>query len=105
LRKTLNIWWVIVFVACVLAAFFMYSNKLADEIDAMQDILEEEKVKLTEMHAANTELENELKSAGTEAFIENQARDQYGFMMPDEIRFVISNPHAQNDDGAEIPSP
>ena len=33
-----------------------------------------------------------LASVGSDAYIENQARTVYGYMMPDEIRLVISNP-------------
>ena len=105
MRKTVNIWWVIAFVACCLFAFFAYSNKLSAEIDALQKTLDHEKAKLTEMQEENAELDAKLQIAGTDAFVENQARDLYDFMMPDEIRFVISNPQAQNQNTAEVSAP
>ena len=105
LRRTINIWWMIGFVVCVLIAFFVYSNKLSDEIETLQSMLEQEKIKLAEMRSENADLEAELNNAGTEAFVENQARDLYGYMMPDEIRFVLSNPQPENSDTSEIPSP
>ncbi len=105
MRRTMSIWWVIGFIACVLVAFFAYSNQLSAEIDAAQDMLEHEKMDLIDLQAETAELELELKSAGTEAFVENQARDLYGFMMSDEIRFVISNPEVKNTETAETPSP
>ena len=105
LRRTINLWWVIGFIACVLVAFFAYSNKLTDEIDTLQRMLEQEKIKLAEMRSENADLEAELNNAGTEAFVENQARDLSGYMMPDEIRFVISNPQTEVTETSEIPSP
>lgn len=44
-----------------------------------------------------------LDTVGSDSFIENQARTMYGYMMPDEIRFVITNPEALYGDD-EIPS-
>ena len=37
-------------------------------------------------------LRETLDELGTDAFIENLARTQYGYMKADEIRFVITNP-------------
>lgn len=105
LRRTISIWWVVGVIACVLVAFFSYSNKLSGEIDTLQKMLEQEKIKLAEMRSENAELEAELNNAGTEAFVENQARDLYGYMMPDEIRFVLTNPHTESEGTSEIPSP
>ena len=105
LRKTLNIWWIIGFIACILVLFFSYSTKLSKEIETMQKMLEQEKIKLAEMRSENAKLESELNNAGTEAFVENQARDLYGYMMPDEIRFVLANHHAESENVTEVPSP
>ena len=104
MRRTLNIWWVIAAFACVLVAFFIYSSKLSATIDEMQNVIEEGSMRLTALQAENAELEAVLKSAGTDAFIENQARNEYDYMMPDEIRFVITT---SEDTYAkeEIPSP
>jgi len=37
-------------------------------------------------------LQETLAMMGTDAFIESQARDLYGYMKSDEIRFVITDP-------------
>lgn len=105
LRRTINILWVVGFIACVLVAFFVYSNKLSDETDTLQKMLEQEKINLAEMRSENADLEAELNNAGTESFVENQARDLYGYMMPDEIRFVLTNPQPEGSETSEIPSP
>jgi len=104
MRRTISIWWVIAFVAVVLIAFLAFSSKLSDEIATMQSMLENEKMLLTQAEAQKAELDAELKNAGTDAYIENEARNEYDFMMRNEIRFIISNPHSTSDDQkAEMP--
>ena len=58
---------------------------------------------LTELQGEQADLKTQLETVGTAAFIENQARTMYGYMMPDEIRFVITNPEALYGED-EIPS-
>ena len=107
MRRTVNIWCVIAVIACVLIAFFWYSSKLSETIQELQAAVEEGNVRLAALQAENAELEATLKAAGTDAFVENQARNEYGYMMPDEIRFVITGSDAasQNNVETEVPSP
>lgn len=106
MRRTVNIWWVIAVIACVFVAFFCYSSKLSETIEELQDAVEQGNVRLAALQAENARLEAELKTADTDAFVENQARNEYGYMMPDEIRFVITGTDAEeNQNQAEVPSP
>ena len=50
------------------------------------------------VHGRQDRLEAEEETVGTDAFVEQQARDVYDFMMPDELRFVISFPDEQESD-------
>lgn len=107
MRRTVNIWWVIAVVACVFVAFFWYSSHLSETIRELQMAVEDGNVRLAALQAENAKLESTLKAAGTDAFVENQARNEYGYMMPDEIRFVItgSDTANQNEYETEVPSP
>lgn len=106
MRRTVNVWWVIAIVACVFAVFFWYTSRLTETIEEMQTVIEASGVRLAQLQAKNAELEATLKSAGTDAFVENQARNEYGYMMPDEIRFVITNPDAlYGETGEEAENP
>lgn len=106
MRRTINIWWVIGIFACVLCAFFWYSSQLSQTIAELQNKVDEGNVRLAALLSENAELEATLKTAGTDAFVENQARDEYGYMMSDEIRFVITGQgEYQQKEEAEIPSP
>lgn len=105
MRRTVNIWWVIAVFACVTAAFFWYSSQLSDTVAQLQASVEAGNVRLAALQAENARLEATLKAADTDAFVEDQARNEYGYMMPDEIRFVITGSDYQNQTEAEVPSP
>ena len=103
MRKTMNIWVLIAMSACVLVAFFWYSGTLSQTIDELNDTYDQTQMRLTQLQGDQADLKTQLETVGTDAFIENQARTMYGYMMPDEIRFVITNPEALYGED-EIPS-
>lgn len=103
MRRTMSIWVVIAACACIVAGFFWYNNSLTDTIQELDAAYDDGKVRLAELQEEQTNLNEMLEAAGTDAFIENQARTLYGYMMPDEIRFVITNPEVLYGD-EEIPS-
>lgn len=103
MRKTMNIWVLIAMSACVLVAFFWCSGTLSQSIDELNDTYDQTQMRLTELQGEQADLKTQLETVGTDAFIENQARTMYGYMMPDEIRFVITNPEALYGED-EIPS-
>ena len=103
MRRTINIWWLIAVAGCVLVAFFWYSSQLSATIEELQNAVEQGNVRLAALQAENAELEATLKAADTDAFVEDQARNEYDYMMPDEIRFVITG--TETDIQTEVPSP
>ena len=105
MRRTVNIWWMIAVIACVLVAFFWYSNRLNATIEELCAAADASKMRLSALQAENAELDAALKMAESEAFIENEARNN-GYMMPDEIRFVITGADFDNSsEEMEVPSP
>ena len=94
MRKTMNIWVLIAVSACILAVFFWYSGNLSQTVAELNDTYESSSLRLAALKDQRTELKNTLDTVGTDAFIENQARTLYGYMMPGEMRFVIKNPEA-----------
>lgn len=103
MHKTINIWVLIAVCACVLVGFFWYSSSLSDDLKEVENLYSESKLSLSALQGEQADLKSTLEAAGTDAFIENQARTIYDYMMPDEIRFVITNPEALYGD-EEIPS-
>lgn len=103
MRKTINVWVLAVVSAVVLAGFFWCSGTLGGSIRDLNETYDSAKLRLSELQREQTELKDMLETVGTDAFVENQARTMYGYMMPDEIRFVITNPEALYGSD-EIPS-
>ena len=103
MRKTMNIWTLLAVLGCVLVGFFWYNTQLSASISELNETYDHSKVQLADLETKQAALKAKLAEAGTDAFIENQARTVYGYMKPDEIRFVITNPEALYG-GEEVPS-
>ena len=102
MRKTMNLWVLLGALAVVLVGFSWFSGRLNNTMEELKNVTEENTVRISNLENEQTALEVTLASAGTEAFIENQARTQHDYMMPDEIRFVIEGLETEN---SEMPSP
>lgn len=103
MRKTMNIWVLIVACACILVGFFWFERNLDANLNELQNLSNANALRLADLQEEQAELRHMLDEADSDAFIEHQARTLYGYMMPDEIRFVITNPEALYGDD-EIPS-
>lgn len=93
-RRRVSVWPVCALLLCVLSAFLWSSGQLNHGIRELDTKYEQGRVKLTQLQNEQAELKRTLELAGTDSFIENQARSQYGYMKQDEVRFVITNPEA-----------
>lgn len=94
MRRTMNLWVLLAAVACILTAFLIYSGSLQKDVNELNAMYEQDKLRVEDMKNQRTELQETLTAAGKDKFVENQARKLYGYMMQDEIRFVITNPEA-----------
>ncbi|MEG1471293.1 MAG: septum formation initiator family protein [Clostridia bacterium] len=103
MRKTMNVWTLIAILGCVLIGFFCYSTQFGASIHDLDETYDRSKVQLADLESKQATLQSTLENVGTDAFIENQARTVYGYMKPNEIRFVITNPEALYG-GEEVPS-
>lgn len=104
MRRTMNILVVVVISICAVAAFTWYNRSLNTSLEELNATLNSAQLRLTQLQGEQAELETQAQSVGTDAFVENQARTLYGYIMPDEVRFVIDNPEALYGD-EPIPSP
>lgn len=92
MRRTVNIWFLIGVLACVLVAFFCFSGSLSKTVDELNAAYREGEKRLDSLESEQIALGNTLKDSTSDAFIESQARSKYGYMLPNEIRLVIDNP-------------
>lgn len=104
MRKSVSMWVTVIIAVVVIVGFFCISTRLVSTTDELSKTLSANNLRLSDLQGEQTELNNTLKTVGTDAFIEQQARTLYGYMMPDEIRFVLSNPEILEIQD-QIPSP
>ena len=72
--------------------FLWFGSKIGAEIKEVDDQYNQSRMKLSQLQEEQAELNETMVMIGTDTFIEAQARTMYGYMRPDEIRLVITNP-------------
>lgn len=95
-KKTMNLW---LFVACMVLMVVAFGIINAGIVSDTEDIQRQHNIankKVSDLKNVKQDLEEELDTVDTDAFVERQARDEYDYMMPDELRFVISFPDEEN---------
>lgn len=96
-----------VILVCVLLLFLSRSSKLSNSLKDVKAMHEGNIARISDLENEKTQLESTLATADSEAFIENQARTKYDYMMPNEIRFKIiglETDEYENLEQEEIPS-
>lgn len=92
MQRKVSIWVVIACILLMILVFGITNASIAADIQKIKDEKATVDQNCTDLINTKTELENELELAGTDAFIEQYARDYYDCMMEGELRFVISFP-------------
>ena len=99
MKKTMNLWTLLIVLFLILGVFFYLNNRLSDKIDSLQGDYYQVNSELSEVQNEQTDLQAELDSTSSDSYIENKARSEYGYMQKDEIRLVIENPEVLYEDG------
>ncbi len=93
----------LVVLAVIGAAFLATNRGILTTIQETDKKINGARITLGSVQNEKLKLDAELSVAGTDAYIENQARTRYGYLKPGELRFVITNPEALYSSGAETP--
>jgi cell division protein FtsB len=91
-HRRINLWIVVALAALMIVAFIVVNARIGSEkakIDNEIKIVNMQNIDLTN---ANSDLTKQVEEAKTDAFIEQYARDTFGYMTDGELRFVISFP-------------
>lgn len=72
----------------------MTINAARDSAAEMQNRLIDLRIERDKKYKESQRLQHELEIVGTDDYIIAKARQIYGYMMPDELLFVIKNPEA-----------
>ena len=103
MRRRMSVWLVAAFCVCVLGFYLWQNAQLTEALQSQQQAYSQQMDRKVALQTEQQSLDDTLATTGTDAFIENQARTLYNFMMPDELRLVIVNPEALYG-GEEVPS-
>lgn len=80
---------VLLILVLIFAVFFVHNRNRIKDLDTQTaDALSYQQY----LELKESTLQDTLSIMGTDAFIESQAREKYGYMKSDEIRFVINDP-------------
>ena len=102
-RRRMGYLTLLVLLALVGVAFSVGNHRIQATTQRLAKEEDQSRLELAALKNQKQDLETELSAAGTDAYIENQARTRYGYLKPGELRFVITNPETLYADGAEVP--
>jgi cell division protein FtsB len=102
-RRRMRYLTLLVLLALIGVAFSMGNHKIQATTQNLAKEEDQSRLELAALQNEKQDLETELSAAGTDAYIENEARTRYGYLKPGELRFVITNPEALYGDGAQEP--
>lgn len=86
-------WYVaVVLCAVVLLFFWQVLQNMDRDISNLRVVLDRAEDLVFEKEREILRLSEQVRLAGTDQFIANEARTKYGYLFPGEIRFVVQNP-------------
>ncbi len=78
----------------VMAGGILTLQRLDRDIEELEDTAQETRLRELEAEKQKGDMLQEINNQDTDAYIRENARTQYGYLMPGEIRFEVTNPEA-----------
>lgn len=97
MRRRVKLFPVMVAAFVIAACSMITLNRLESDIVVLQDIARETRLRQLSVEAEKSELTQEIKNKDSDSYIMEKARSLYGYLMPGEIRFVVTNPESLYD--------
>ncbi len=91
LQKGLTPFALIVLCVVLVVVTFIVLGGVNRNIDALEREQKQMRLEQVALEAQRSAYENELSRVETDAYVIRVAREKYGYIMPGEIRFQISN--------------
>ncbi len=96
--KRVSLFNVMVLTLAAVAVCFVWLNQIDSNRLSLESTLKEAELRRIEEQARRTTMQNELAVSETDAYVMEKARSLYGYLLPGEIRYVITNTDALYDD-------
>jgi len=101
-NKRIPLIWVFCPMFVVIMIGYLWISQINNEINGLKVTASELSVSKTMLERERDAMLLEIKQANTDEYIVSKARQLYGYMMPNELLFIIKNPEAlQSND--EVP--
>ena len=97
MRKRIKLFYVMVAAFVIVAAGLMALNRLNQDITVLQDTARETRLRQLSVEAEKSAMQQEIAMKDSDSYIMEKARSLYGYLMPGEIRFVVTNPESLFD--------
>lgn len=76
----------------VFLIFYLVLRNMEQDIKSLRVVLDQAEDLVFDKERDILRLSEQVRLAGTDQFIANEARTKYGYLFPGEIRFVVLNP-------------
>lgn len=94
MRKRIRLLYVLTLAFVIAAGGMMTLNRLGEDIAVLQDTVRETRLRQLALQAEASAMTHEINIKDSDAYIRKMARTDNRFLMPGEIRFVVTNPEA-----------
>lgn len=97
MRRRMKLFPMLVAAFVIIACTIITLNRLDTDIAALEDVAQETKLRQLALESEQSAMRQELALKDTDSYIMEKARTLYGYLMPGEIRFEVSNPDSLYD--------
>ena len=97
MRRRMKLFPMLVAAFVMIACTIITLNRLDTDIAALEDVAQETKLRQLALESEQSAMRQELALKDTDSYIMEKARTLYGYLMPGEIRFEVSNPDSLYD--------
>ena len=97
MRRIMKLFPMLVAAFVMIACTIITLNRLDTDIAALEDVAQETKLRQLALESEQSAMRQELALKDTDSYIMEKARTLYGYLMPGEIRFEVSNPDSLYD--------
>ena len=94
MRKRVRLLYVVVAAFVIAAGGMITINRLDQDIVTLQDTSRTVRLRQLEVEAQKSEMMQEIGQQDKDSYIMEMARRYYGYLLPGEIRFVVTNPES-----------
>ena len=104
MRKRIKLFYVAVAAFVIIAGGLITLHRLNADIAVLEDTAREARLEQLRVNTEKSDMQQEIAMKDSPAYIRDMAWTMYGYLMPNEIKFVVVNPEALYDDYQAVQS-